>query len=77
MFTLRCRQVDIFAIISSPLSTIPAINYRSYWQLIIAGVFVTGDKLIAGVMESKTIQDMANNLSIITTTPAIIYIRCH
>jgi hypothetical protein len=43
-----------FLKLQSPLSTTPAINYRrclSYWRLF-AGVIVTGDKFIAGVMES-------------------------
>ncbi len=28
MFTLRCRQADIVATVSSPVSLLPAINYR-------------------------------------------------
>ncbi len=40
----------------SPVLLLPAINYRlyrCYRRLIIAGVVVTGVKVIAGVMESR------------------------
>jgi hypothetical protein len=59
----------------------PAINYRPchcywrkiiasrfYWCLIIVGVLVTDDKLIAGVMESMKIKNKASS----PTTPAIL-----
>jgi hypothetical protein len=61
MFTLRCRKADIVATVSSPVLTTPVIDYRQfhcYRFLVNAGV-VTGDKLIAGIMESMKIRETA------------------
>jgi hypothetical protein len=70
MFTLKCRQAHIFATVSSPVSlTLLAINYRRwhcYRQLIISGVIVTSNKLIAGVMELIKIRDKASSLETLT-----------
>jgi hypothetical protein len=74
-FTLRCRQADFVSCVSWLVLLLLAINYCwccCYRRLIIAGVVVN---LIAGVMESMKIQKKA--LLLITTTPAIIYRRCH
>ncbi len=46
MFALRCRQVDIVACVSSPLSSKPTIKLSP------CSVVVTGDKLIAIAFES-------------------------
>jgi hypothetical protein len=46
MLTLRCRQADILATVSSPVSLTPAVNYRRcccYKPLTIAGVVVTSN----------------------------------
>jgi hypothetical protein len=68
MFTLRSRQADFVASVSSSVPLLPvlllAVKYHyhrrcCFWQLIIAGVVVTGDKLIAGVMESLKIRNKA------------------
>jgi hypothetical protein len=50
MFTLRCGQADIVATVSSTVSTF-------HRKLTIAGVVVTAEKLIAGVMESMKIRE--------------------
>ncbi len=63
MFTLRCGQVNFFAIASSPLSLTP-------W-LIIADVIVTGYKVITSAMKSMKIWN--NALSPVSTTPVISY----
>jgi hypothetical protein len=62
ILTLRCRKADIVATVSSPVSLTPVVNYRRccfYKPLIIAGVFVIGNKVITGVMESMKIRDKA------------------
>jgi hypothetical protein len=67
---------DFVATVSSPISLTLAINYRRchcYRQLIISGVIVTGNKLIAGVMELIKIRDKASSL--VTMTQEIIHSR--
>ncbi len=77
MFTLRCWQAEFVASVSfipgvvvngdelSLVSLLPAI--------IIASVVVTGDKLIAGVMESliTSVNYIGNNLPAVKTTPGM------
>jgi hypothetical protein len=76
MLTLRYRQADFVAIISSPVPLTLAINYCKckccfYRRYIKAGVVVTSDKVITGIMESMKIRNKA--YSLVSTTPAIIY----
>jgi hypothetical protein len=58
---LRCTQADIRPTDLLPVSLLLASyrRCRCFWQLTIAGVFVNGKKLIAGVMESMRIRDKA------------------
>jgi hypothetical protein len=54
MFTFNCWQADFVASVSLTVKLTPAINYFlccCYRVLIVAGVIVAGNKLIAGVME--------------------------
>jgi hypothetical protein len=66
-------QADFAAIVSSPAGVtrdklspvllLPAINYcqcHCYRRLIIAGVVVTGDKLIAGVVDTGNKRKVSN-----------------
>jgi hypothetical protein len=67
---------------------LPAISYRRwryYWQLTIATVVETGDKLSAGVIRIEEnpgqslvtrVKDTVENYLPVTTTPAIIYCLC-
>ncbi len=61
MFTLRCSKAHIVRTVSSPVSRPPVINYRQFhcYRLLVNAGVVTGDKLIAGIMESMKIWDKA------------------
>jgi hypothetical protein len=76
MFSLRFRQADVFANVSSPVLFTLVINYRwchcycrcrCYRRLVIAVV------IVADVMESMNIQD--KGLSSVSRAPEIIYHR--
>jgi hypothetical protein len=79
MFTMRCRQADFVASVSSPLSLTPTINYRQcycYWRLMIVGVIVTSDKLIACVMESMKIWNRLNHRCQRKSRVSVVVSRC-
>jgi hypothetical protein len=51
LFILRCRQSDVVATVSTPVSLLLAINYRRFGE--------TSDKFFARAMKSMTLRDKA------------------